>query len=420
MELLRFATAGSVDDGKSTLIGRLLHDAKALHDDQLEALASTSRRRGYDGLDLALITDGLRAERDQGITIDVAYRYFSTPRRAFIVADTPGHARYTRNMVTGASTSDLAVILVDARAGVVEQSRRHAHVASLLGIRHLVLAVNKMDLVDWSENAFDDVVEEFLRFTSTLDAGVVTPIPMSALQGDNVVDRSNRMDWYGGPPLLAHLEQVDVRRGAAGRGGVLPVQWVVRPRPGEGRRRGYAGMLAGGPLRPGDEVVVLPAGERTTLLSVESFDGPLEEAVPPLSVTVTLADELDVGRGDLVAAVDAAPTVTRELEASLCWFAEAPLRPGARVLCKHTTRVTRATVREVRARTDVTTLEEAPADSLGLNDIGTVVLATAEPLAVDLYTENRTTGSFLLIDESTNATIAAGMVSGLRASVEPA
>ena len=416
--LLRLATAGSVDDGKSTLIGRLLHDSSALFDDQLEAVAASSRRRGHDGIDLSLFTDGLRAEREQGITIDVAYRYFATPRRSFVIADTPGHAQYTRNMVTGASTADLAVILADVQGGLTEQSRRHACVASLLGIRQVVLAVNKMDLVGFSENAFDDIVDAFLGFAAGLDLDAVTPIPISALLGDNVVEPSTSMPWYGGPTLLGHLERAAIGVSPARPGGArLPVQWVHRPQPGQPRgARAYSGMLAGGVLRPGDEVVVLPSGTRTTIAALETFDGPLAEAAPPLSVTVRLADDLDVGRGDLIAAAGAPATVTRDVEAVVCWLGDRPAQPGARYVLKHTTRVTRAVLREVVSAIDVNSLVAAPAASLAANDLGVVRLTTADLLALDPYADNRTTGSFILIDEASHATVAAGMVAATGAA----
>jgi len=406
-DLLRFTTAGSVDDGKSTLIGRLLHDTKALFDDQLDALALSTAKRGGEGLDLALVTDGLRAEREQGITIDVAHRYFSTPTRSFIIADAPGHARYTRNMVTAASTADVAVILADASAGLVEQTRRHAAVTGLLGVGHVVLAVNKMDLVDWSESVFDEVAEQFAILADAVGIGSVVPIPISALKGDNVVDRSIEMGWYSGPTLLEHLERVELAPPEAGvTGGRLPVQWVIRH---DGVRR-YAGPVVAGVLKPGDDVVVLPAGERSRILSIETHDGPLEAATPWSSVSVTLADDLDVGRGDLIA-TEPAPTVTRELEATVCWFAEKPLAAGERLLVQHTTRVARAVVQELVDRLDVIDLsrQQAPA-SLALNDLGTVRIATATGLAVDPCTDSRGTGSLLLVDEVTNATVGAAMI----------
>jgi sulfate adenylyltransferase subunit 1 len=408
VDLLRFTTAGSVDDGKSTLIGRLLHDTKALFDDQLDALALTTARRGGGGLDLALVTDGLRAEREQGITIDVAHRYFATPRRSFVIADAPGHARYTRNMVTAASTADVAVILVDARSGLVEQTRRHACVTGLLGVSHVVLAVNKMDLVDWSEDAFDAVAEEFAVLADAVGISAVTPIPISALRGDNVVDRSTEIGWYAGPTLLEHLEAVDIAAPAGGAavGARLPVQWVIRH---DGGRR-YAGPVVAGALRPGDDVVVLPSGERTRVVGIETHDGPLDEATPRAAVSVTLADDLDVGRGDLIAA-EPAPTVTQDLEATVCWFAERPLAAGDRLLVQHTTRVARAIVTELVDRLDVLDLSREPVPaSLALNDLGTIRLSTATGLAVDPYAASRATGSLLLVDEVTNATVGAAMV----------
>jgi bifunctional enzyme CysN/CysC len=412
-DLLRIATAGSVDDGKSTLIGRLLLDAKAVLADQLAHVEEASRRKGGDGPDLALLTDGLRAEREQGITIDVAYRYFATPRRRFIVADTPGHVQYTRNMVTGASTADVAIVLVDARKGVIEQTRRHASIASLLRVPHLVVAVNKMDLVDWDEDVFDRIVREFAGVRERLPGVAdVTFLPLSALHGDNVVERSAATPWYDGPPLLEHLESVELSAEHAGGGSLrLPVQLVLRGRVGSDELRGYAGQVAGGAVRPGDEVVVLPAGTRTTVASVRMLDDELAEAVAPLSVTVTLTDDVDVGRGDLLAPPDDPPQVTRQLEAELCWMAEAPLRPRARLLLKHTTVTVPVVVDALEARLDLETLgaEPGPAE-LALNDLGRVRLRTARPLAVDSYRSNRTTGAFILVDEATNDTVAAGMV----------
>jgi bifunctional enzyme CysN/CysC len=411
LDLLRFTTAGSVDDGKSTLIGRMLYDAKQVFADQLAHVADASLRRGGEGvLDLALLTDGLRAEREQGITIDVAYRYFATPRRRFIIADCPGHQQYTRNMVTGASTADLAVVLLDARKGTVEQSKRHAFNSALLGIPHLVVAVNKMDLVDYSAARFAELVEEFSEFATKLEVADIAYVPISALHGDNVVERSGRLDWFDGPTLLGHLEEVEVAYDhpddVPAR---FPVQWVIKPAVGD--YRGYAGQLASGALRAGDEVVVLPGGQRTRIAAIDTYDGPLEEAVAPLSVTLRLEDELDVARGELICHPDAAPTVGRELEADVCWMGEAPLRPGGRYAIKHTSRSATAIVDALRDRVDVHTLERdrAPAE-LRLNDIGRVSLRTSAPLAFDPYRANRRTGSFILIDEATNATVAAGMV----------
>jgi sulfate adenylyltransferase large subunit len=402
-ELLRLATAGSVDDGKSTLIGRLLYDAKAVLADQLAHVEDVSRRRGSDTPDLALLTDGLRAEREQGITIDVAYRPFATARRRFIIADTPGHAQYTRNMVTGASTADLALILVDVRHGMTEQSRRHTAIAKLLGLRHVVVCVNKMDLVDHAEDAFDAVVREVLDWSARIDLHEVVFIPISALHGDNVVERSSRMPWYGGEPLLAHLERVPV--GGAQGPARLPVQTVLR-----GERRLYAGQVAAGALRVGDEIVVLPGGGRSRVAGIEGPSGPLEEAPAPLSVAVALEDELDVSRGDLLAAADGAPAPTRELAATLCWLGDAPAEPGGRYLLKHASRTVRARLDAVEHRLDVTTLGHASAGRLELNDIARVRVRLGEPIAADPYATSRATGAFILIDETTNDTVAAGMV----------
>ena len=407
-DLLSLVTAGSVDDGKSTLIGRLLYDTKQILADQLEHIEDASRRRGHDYVDLALLTDGLRAEREQGITIDVAYRSFVTPRRRFQLADAPGHVQYTRNMVTGASTADLAIILLDARNGVVEQTRRHAWIARMLAIPHVTVAVNKMDLVGWSEERFDEIVAELDR----LGLPDLHAIPLSALQGDNVVEPSDEMPWYDGPTLLEHLETVEIAgdRDLAHRR--FPVQWVIRPMSGDyPDYRGYAGQVAGGVWRAGDDVVVLPSGLRTRVASVETADGPLDEAVPPLSVTILLEDQLDVSRGDTLADPERPPAVTRELEAVVCWMSERPLEPRARVAVKHTTRSVRARVDELRAVVDIHALEELPAPQrLDLNDIGRVALRLSEPLVVDLYGENRTAGAFILVDETTNETVGAGTV----------
>jgi len=410
--LLRFATAGSVDDGKSTLIGRLLYDSKSVFTDQLEAVEKTSIDRGDDYTNLALLTDGLRAEREQGITIDVAYRYFATPARSFIVADTPGHVQYTRNMVTGASTADLALVLVDARKGVIEQTRRHASLSALLRVPHLVLAVNKMDLVDFDQSTYDRIVEDFRAFAAGLDLPDLTAIPMAALQGDNVVHRSSRMPWYDGPALLEHLEQVEVDRDHLGRRGArFPVQYVIRPMSVElPDYRGYAGTLATGTLTAGDEVVVLPSGRRTTVVSVETADGPLATAVARQAVTVRLADEVDVSRGDLIAAADDVPTVTSQLEATVCWMADAPLVVGRTLLLKHTTRTVKAMVTELHDTLDVATLTSGATAGLALNDIGRITLRLAAPVFVDDYADDRTTGPSVLVDPVTGATVAAGMV----------
>ncbi|MEJ7717083.1 MAG: GTP-binding protein [Thermoleophilaceae bacterium] len=413
-ELVRFATAGSVDDGKSTLIGRLLYDTKQILQDQLEAIERTSESRGDTYTNLALLTDGLRAEREQGITIDVAYRYFSTPRRSFIIADTPGHPQYTRNMVTGASTADLAIVLVDARKGVLEQSRRHAFIASLLRVPHIVLAVNKMDLVGYDEAVFEQIVEDFTGFAAKLEIGDLTAIPVSALHGDNVVDRSVHMPWYNGPSLLYHLEHVHV---ASDRNLIdcrLPVQWVVRPMSEEHHDyRGYAGQIASGVFKPGDEVVVLPSGVTTRIARIDSLDGPLEEAYPPLSVTMLLEDPVDISRGDFICRPHNQPHPVRQVEAMVCWMGDQPLTERRRLALKHTSRTVRAVVDELRYRVDVNTLHrDESAGQLGLNEIGRVHLRTSAPLLVDDYRRNRATGAFILIDEDTNDTVGAGMMLG--------
>ncbi len=412
-ELLRVATSGSVDDGKSTLIGRLLFDTKQVFSDQMAHVEEVSERRGEGYVKLALLTDGLRAEREQGITIDVAYRYFQTPKRKFIIADTPGHEQYTRNMVTGASTSDLSLKLLDARAGVVEQSKRHAYIAALLRIPHLVVCVNKMDLVGWDEAVFDEIVADFSDFAAPLQLEEITFIPISALSGDNVVDRSEYMPWYTGPSLLTHLEQVEIDRDLDRADARFPVQWVIRPHPSRHPDyRGYAGRMAGGALSPGDEVVVLPSGERTRIAAIDSGDGDLETAFAPMSVTVRLEDDVDVSRGDMICPAEDSYAVVRELEADVCWMTSAPLRPGARYAIKHTTRSARAIVEAIEHRVDVHTLEPGPAEELGLNDIGRVRLRTSLPLVADPYSRNRTTGSFILIDEATNDTVGGGMIAG--------
>ena len=409
--MLRLATSGSVDDGKSTLIGRLLFDSKQVLADQLEHVERVSEKRGDGYVNLALLTDGLRAEREQGITIDVAYRYFQTARRKFIIADTPGHVQYTRNMVTGASTADLSIVLVDARAGVVEQSKRHAFIASLLRIPHLVVAVNKMDLVDFDEAVFDDIRADFTDFASELGFTEITFIPVSALEGDNVVDRSDRTPWYDGRSLLEHLETVEVASDRNLEELRLPVQWVIRPQTAEHHDyRGYAGRLASGMLTPGDEVVVLPSGQRTRILAVDGADGELDQAFPPMSVTVRLEDDVDVSRGDLIADPESAPEPVRELTADVCWMSNAPLAPRGRYALKHTTRTVRAIVDDVETRVDVHTLEDDQAESLELNDIGRVRLRLGAPLTVDPYARNRDTGSFILIDETTGDTVGAGMI----------
>jgi sulfate adenylyltransferase subunit 1 len=410
-ELLRFATAGSVDDGKSTLIGRLLYDAKAVLADQLEHVEDVSARRGGEGLDLALLTDGLRAEREQGITIDVAYRYFATGKRRFIIADTPGHAQYTRNMVTGASTADLALILIDVRHGMTEQSRRHATIAHLLGIHHLVVAVNKMDLVDFAEESFDAVVREFLDFSSRLGIEDVTFIPISALRGDNVVERSANTPWYSGEPLLGHLETVPVAVAPTDQPARLPVQLVIRPgSDGRAVDRRYAGRLEAGVLRTGEEVLVLPSGERARITRIEGPAGELDEAISGLSLAVCLDRELDIARGNMIAHVDDAPAPRRELEATVCWLGDRPAQAGDRMVLKHTTRTVRARIDAIPERLDVISLESAPADQLSLNEIGRVRLRLGEEIMGDPYEQVRETGAFILIDEATNETVGAGMI----------
>jgi bifunctional enzyme CysN/CysC len=408
-DIIRIATAGSVDDGKSTLIGRLLYDSKAIFEDQYEAVERASKG---DYVDLALLTDGLRAEREQGITIDVAYRYFSTPRRTFILADTPGHVQYTRNMVTGASTADLAIVLVDARKGMLEQSRRHAFLASLLRVPHLVVAVNKMDLVGWSEEIYEKIRDEFSAFAAKLNVPDLTVVPISALNGDNVVTHSPNSPWYEGTTLLHHLEHVHV---ASDRNLVdprFPVQYVIRPQSDAFHDyRGYAGTVASGVLRPGDEVQVLPSGLTTTIAAIDGPRGPVDEAFPPMAVTVRLEDDVDVSRGDLICRPANAPVATQDIDALICWMAEEPLRPRQRIAIKHTTRTVRGMVKELTYRLDVNTLHRDPdAGELGLNDIGRVKLRATQPLFVDDYTRNRVTGRFILIDEATNATVGAGML----------
>jgi bifunctional enzyme CysN/CysC len=411
-DLLRLATAGSVDDGKSTLLGRLLYETKSIFDDQLRAVEHASHDAGEDFVNLALLTDGLRAEREQGITIDVAYRYFATPKRSFILADTPGHVQYTRNMVTGASTVDLTIVLVDASRGVAEQSRRHAFLSALLRVPHLVVCVNKMDLVDYDKAAFEAVRTELGDFLARLDFPDVAFIPVSALKGDNVVERSQSMPWYDGPPLLEYLESVPVVSNWHHDEARFPVQWVIRANgDGPDAFRGYAGRVVGGALSAGDEVVVLPSGVHTRVREVRTHDGPLDEAVPPMSVVVTLEDEVDLSRGDMLAHPHAPPCVEREVVATVCWLASKPLQVGGRYYLKHTTRTTKAIVAELRHKLDINTLaRDETATSLALNEIGEVVVKTAAPLLYDPYSRNRTTGGFILIDEATNGTVGAGMI----------
>jgi len=412
MDMLRFATAGSVDDGKSTLIGRLLYDSKAIFSDQLDAVEKASAAKGDEYVNLALLTDGLRAEREQGITIDVAYRYFATPRRKFVIADTPGHIQYTRNMVTGASTADLAIVLVDARKGLVEQSRRHAFIATLLRVPHLVLAVNKMDLVDYSREVFEQISDEFTRFATKLDVADLTVVPISALNGDNIVSRSPNMPWYEGPSLLHHLEHVHVSSDRNLIDVRFPVQYVIRPQSAAfPDYRGYAGTVASGVLKPGDEVMVLPSGFTSRIEAIETIDGPIGEAFPPMAVTIRLTDDLDISRGDMICRPHNAPHPTQDVDAMICWMTDKPLQRGRKLTIKHTTRTARALVKDLQYRLDVNTLHrDQDADGLGLNDIGRVMLRTTAPLLADTYRRNRATGGFVLVDEATNATVGAGMI----------
>jgi sulfate adenylyltransferase subunit 1 len=414
MDLLRFATAGSVDDGKSTLIGRLLYDSKSIFEDQLMAVEESSRRRGDAVVNLALLTDGLRAEREQGITIDVAYRYFATPRRKFIIADTPGHIQYTRNMVTGASTADLAIILVDARKGIIEQTKRHAFVSNLLRMRHLVLAVNKMDLVDYSEQVFQDIVASFHEFASRLDnVADITAIPLSALNGDNVVEKSDKMPWFKGSSLLYHLETVYTGGTANHVDARFPVQWIIRPLSQEHHDfRGYAGRVAGGVFKPGDAVTVMPSGFSTRIKKIHMPGGKeLGEAFPPQSVVMTLEDEIDISRGDMLVKANNPPEASQDVEAMVCWFSQKPMETRGKYLLRHTTKETKAIVQELRYQVDIETLHKKESTSaLGMNDIGRIALRTAAPLFYDSYRRNRLTGSFILIDPGTHETVAAGMI----------
>ena len=413
MDLLRFTTAGSVDDGKSTLIGRLLYDSKSIFEDQLEAMEESSRKRGDENVNLALLTDGLKAEREQGITIDVAYRYFATPKRKFIIADTPGHTQYTRNMVTGASTANVAIILIDARKGVIEQTKRHSFIANLLRIQHLVVAVNKMDLVKYSEETFDSIVSDFQEFASRLDNVVnITAIPISALNGDNVVDKSKNMDWYEGPTFLYHLENIYVGGEENHVDARFPVQWVVRPMSDEWHDfRGYAGRVAGGVFKPGDDVTVLPSGFKTTIKAITTEMGDLSEAYAPQSICMTLTDEIDISRGDTLVKNNNPPQVSQDIEAMVCWFSNKSMPARAKLVLRHTTQETKAIIQEVKYQVDVNTLHKIDdVDTLSMNDIGRISIRTAAPLIHDSYRRNRNTGSFILIDPGTNETVAAGMI----------
>ncbi len=417
MDILRFATAGSVDDGKSTLIGRLLYDTKTVFADQIEAVERVSAERGEERVNLALLTDGLRAEREQGITIDVAYRYFATPQRKFIIADTPGHIQYTRNMVTGASTADLALVLVDARKGIIEQSRRHAFLATLLQVPHIVLCVNKMDLVDYSQEVYNAIHEEFKAFATKLRIPDLTVIPVSALNGDNVVSRSENMPWYEGTSLLHHLENVHIASDRNLIDARFPVQYVIRPQSDAWHDyRGYAGQVAGGVFRKGDDVIVLPSGFTSKVASVETADGEIDAAYPPMSVTIRLEDDVDVSRGDMICRPNNQPEVSQDIDAMICWMDEkAELRPGAKYAIKHTTRTARTIVKDLTYRLDINSLHrDESAGSLRLNEIGRVVLRSTQPLMADEYSRNRTTGGFILIDEGTNRTVGAGMITEAR------
>jgi len=411
-ELLRFTTAGSVDDGKSTLIGRLLFDAKAIFEDQLEAIRLTSERRGGDEVDLSLLTDGLKAEREQGITIDVAYRYFSTPKRKFIIADTPGHIQYTRNMVTGASTANVALVLVDARHGVIEQTKRHAFLASLLQIPHLVVCINKMDLVDYKEDVYNNIKAEFEKFSFKLDVKDVHFIPISALKGDNIVDRSQNMPWFEGSTLLYYLENVHIGSDHNFIDARFPIQHVIRPNNDEFHDyRGYAGRVAGGIWKKGDQVTLLPSGFQSKIAKIDSMDGELEEAYPPLSVTLLLEDDLDLSRGEMIVRENNQPNVDQDIELMICWFSEKPMQLNGKYTLFHTTREARCVIKEIRYKLNINTLHRDQEDlKIGMNDIGRISIRTTKPLFFDSYRKNRITGSVILIDEGTNATVAAGMI----------
>lgn len=414
MDLLRFTTAGSVDDGKSTLIGRLLYDSKAIFEDQLEAVEKSSRSRGDENVNLALLTDGLRSEREQGITIDVAYRYFATPKRKFIIADTPGHTQYTRNMVTGASTANLAILLVDARKGIIEQTCRHAFIANLLRIQHVVVCVNKMDLVDWDEGTYNAIVEDFKKFASRLDNIVeVTFIPASALLGDNIVDKSANMPWYQGPTLLYHLETVYIGGDENHIDARFPVQWVIRPHSDKWHDfRGFAGRIAGGVFKPGDKVKVLPSGFESTIKGIHTMDGELKEAFAPMSVALTLDNEIDISRGDMLVKLNNPPEPKQDIEAMICWFsADKKLAGRGKYILRHTEKEVKALVQEVRYKVNINTLHKIEDDLVfSHNDIGRISIRTSAPLIADSYRRNRITGSFVLIDEQTNETVAAGMI----------
>ena len=414
MDLLRFTTAGSVDDGKSTLIGRLLYDSKNIFEDQIQAVEESSKKRGDDHINLALLTDGLKAEREQGITIDVAYRYFATPKRKFIIADTPGHIQYTRNMVTGASTANLAIILVDARKGIVEQTCRHAFIANLLRIQHVIVAINKMDLVDYDEAVYESIIESFKSFSSRLGNFIdVTFIPISALNGDNVVDRSDKMTWYSGSTLLYHLESVYIGSDRNHVQARFPVQWVIRPHSNEHHDfRGYAGRVAGGVFKPGDEVQILPSGFTSEIESIHTADGPMDEVFSPLSCSLLLKEDIDISRGDMIVKVNNPPQRGQDIEAMLCWFSDKKMMIRAKYSLRHTTKEVKAIISDLRYKININTLRKIEDDKeFGMNEIGRVSIRTSSPLYFDSYENNRTTGSFILVDDMTNETVAAGMIS---------
>ena len=412
MELLRFTTAGSVDDGKSTLIGRLLYDSKAIFEDQMELLEETSKQRGEEGVNLALLTDGLRSEREQGITIDVAYRYFATPKRKFIIADTPGHIQYTRNMVTGASTANLALLLVDARHGVIEQTKRHAFIASLLQIPHIAVCVNKMDLVDHSKEAFDNIKKDFENFATKLEIKDVRFIPISALNGDNVVDRSENMDWYDGSTLMHLLENIHIGSDQNHVDCRFPVQYVVRPQSAEyPDYRGYAGRIEGGVFKPGDDVTILPSGFTSKVKSIDTFDGEVGQAFSPMSVCITLEDDIDISRGDMIVRENNKPTIEQDIDLMICWMNEKKMMLRGKYTIRHTSQTARCIIKEVKYKMDINTLHRIEEEKeIGLNDIGRISIRTTKPLFFDSYRRNRNTGSVILVDEATNETVAAGMI----------
>ncbi|MEQ9167023.1 MAG: sulfate adenylyltransferase subunit CysN [Fulvivirga sp.] len=412
MDLLRFTTAGSVDDGKSTLIGRLMYDTKSIFQDQIDAIEESSKNRGDEYVNLALLTDGLKAEREQGITIDVAYRYFATPKRKFIIADTPGHIQYTRNMVTGASTANLAIILIDARKGVIEQTKRHSFIASLLQIKHVIVCINKMDLVDYSEDVFENIKSEYLGFDAKLEIPDIRFIPISALHGDNVVDRSKNMDWYQGPSLLWTLENVQIASDRNFIDSRMPVQWVIRPQSDKYHDfRGFAGTINGGVFRKGEEVVVLPSGFTSKIKSIETMNGQLNEAYAPMSIALTLEDEIDISRGDMIAKPNNQPKSSQDIEIMVCWLNTNGLKLGSKYIIKHTTNEAKCLIKDIRYKVNVNTLEKIEGvDGLEVNDIGRVQIKTAKPLFYDPYMKNRNTGSIILIDEFTNETVGAGMI----------